>query len=174
MSGNEQGFRIERSTDGRVTWLAAGTVSWDQQGFTDYERIAEQEVCYRVIAYNNAGDSPASNEECTAPPAVPSELVATAAGSDAIDLHWSDNSAYEDGYEIRRMYCYEDWYSGGWYCDYYTIATVGRDVRSYSDTGLNPFESYSYIVVAFKDNSDLRGYSDWSNEASATTGAAPE
>ena len=174
MSANEQGFRIERSTDGRVTWLTAGTAGWDQQGFGDYERNAEQEVCYRVIAYNSAGNSPASNEDCTVPPAGPSGLVATAVGSDAIDLSWSDNSGHEDGYEIRRMFCYEDWYSGGWYCDYYTIATVGPDVRIYSDTGLNLFESYSYIVVAFKDNGDLRGYSNWSNEASAATGAAPE
>jgi hypothetical protein len=173
MSANEQGFRIERSTDGRVTWLAAGTVPWDYQAFGDGDRVAEQEVCYHVIAYNSAGDSPASNEDCTVPPAAPSGLVATAAGSDAIDLSWSRNSGYEDGYEIRRWSCYEDWYSGEWYCDYYAIATVGLDV-SYSDTGLNPSESYSYLVVAFKDKGDRRGYSDLSNEASATTNPAPD
>lgn len=174
MSADEQGFRVERSTDGRVTWLAAGGTGWDQQTFIDAGRTPEQEVCYRVIAFNNMGDSPASNEDCTAPAAAPSGLVATAVGSDAIDLSWSDNSGVEDGYDILRQSCYEDWYSGGWYCDYPAIARVGRDVTSYRDTGLNPSESYTYLVVAFRTNGNRGGYSDSSNEASATTGPAPE
>ena len=172
ISADEQGFRVERSTDGRVTWVAVGTADWNQRQASDFDRVAEQEVCYRVIAFNNAGNSPASNEDCATPPAAPSGLVATAVGSDAIDLTWSDNSGVEDGYDILRLYCYDDGY-GGWYCDYYNIATVGRDATSYRDTGLNPSEVYSYVVVAFKQKGDLRGSSDWSNEASAMTNPVP-
>jgi hypothetical protein len=174
MSADEQGFRVERSTDGRVTWTTAGTANWNQSELDEADRTAEQEVCYRVIAFNNAGNSPASNEDCTVPPAAPTELVATAVGSDAIDLSWSDNSGVEDGYDILRMYCYQDWYSGEWICGYSAIATVGRNATSYRDTGLNPSEDYMYVVVAFKVKGDLRGGSDWSNEASATTNPAPE
>lgn len=173
MSADEQGFRVERSTDGRVTWIAAGTAGWDQQVFFDGGRVAEQEVCYRVVAFNNTGDSPALDGDCATPPAAPSGLVATAVGSDAIDLTWSDNSGVEDGYDILRLYCYDDGY-GGWYCDYYTMATVGRNVTTYRDTGLNPSEVYTYVVIAFKEKGDLRGGSDWSNEASAMTNPAPE
>ena len=131
--------------------------------FQDAGRASEQQVCYRVVAFNVTGGSP-SLSRCTAPPAAPTNLVATPVASDAIDLTWTNNSGVSDHYEVQRVFCYQDYY-GWWICDYSLIATLGADAVSYHDAGLNPSEYYTYRVLAVRDF----GYSDPSNEASATT-----
>src|SRR5439155_326187 len=81
-------------------------------------------------------------------------------------LTWTDNSAVEDGYWVLRYDCYSyDYYD----CGYFMIAELPADATSFNDTGLASETWYSYYVVAFKDG----GTSDYSNEFSATTGAAP-
>jgi hypothetical protein len=60
---------------------------------------SEHQVCYRVFAVNTQGDSPPSNIACTVPPAAPTNLVATA-GPNGFEITWTDNSAYEDGFEL--------------------------------------------------------------------------
>jgi len=159
---NEAGFRVERSTDGGASWVTAGTVGVDYTAFYDEGQANEQPLCYHVFAVNNRGDSPPSNMVCTALPAAPSELAATTAESGAIDLTWSDNSGVEDGYEVQRLFSYCDY--DQCYSYYDVIATLGRNVTSYHDSGLNPGEYYSYIVFALKDG----GRSDASNEAATT------
>ena len=172
-SASETGFRVERSENGGATWVEAGTTSEVQ--FPDGGRTTEGQVCYRVIAFNALGDSPASNMDCTAPPAAPTNLVATTAPTApnlAIDLTWSDNSSVEDGYVVQRRveYCY--WY---YYYDYvcsyydYPIATLSPGATSYRDAALGPGEYHTYVVNAVKD----QGNSDPSNEASAYSELPP-
>ncbi|MCW5632277.1 MAG: fibronectin type III domain-containing protein [Rubrivivax sp.] len=59
-SNNEQGFRLQRSTNGtqfsNVATLPANTTT-----FTDTGRVAGRLYYYRVVAYNSAGTSAASN-----------------------------------------------------------------------------------------------------------------
>jgi len=162
-SANEAGFRVERSLDGGASWTVAGTTEESAVWFTDEGRTSEQQVCYRVFAFNTIGDSPASNSDCTTPPAAPSGLVAIAVAGSAIDLTWTDNSGLEDAYRVHELfqqcgyyYCY-DWVV--------VIATVGPNVTRYRHAGLNPSEFHRYQVVALKDG----GASDPSNEAGATT-----
>jgi len=168
-SANDDGFRVEHSTDGGASWATIGTTPWNQPSFVDgappSEPLAsDQRVCYRVFAFNSKGDSGPSNMACTAPPAAPTGLVATPADAFTIDLTWSDNSSVEDAYEVWRLFTDCGYYYGCY--DYYApIATLGRDATSYRDTGLNPSESHWYYVVALKDG----GYSDASNVATATT-----
>jgi hypothetical protein len=95
---NQDGFRIERSLDGGTSWSSVGTVS--SPVFYNEGLTSEQQVCYRVIAYNLGGDAPSSHTDCTAPPAAPTNLVATPRDDGGADLRWSDNSAVEDGYEV--------------------------------------------------------------------------
>ena len=162
-SASETGFRVERSENGGATWVEAGTTI--EAGFFDGGRTTEQPVCYRVIAFNTLGDSPASTMDCTAPPAAPTNLVATTAETApdlAIDLTWSDNSSVEDGYVVLRRYEYCGYYYGCYYY-YYAIATLGPNATSYRDAGLAPGEYHTYVVHAVKDG----GSSDWSNEAGA-------
>lgn len=97
------------------------------------------------------------------PPAnPPSDLTAAAASSSQINLTWNDNSADEDGFEIHRCQ--------GVGCTSFTaIASVGANVATYTNTGLPANTLYRYRVRAFNGG----GASGYSNEAEATTQAAP-
>jgi len=159
---NEAGFRVERSTNGGASWIAAGTAGINESWFNDFEQPSEQPLCYRVIAFNNAGDSPPSNNDCTTLPAAPTNLVATPVESSTIELTWTDNSGIEDGYDVERLFEYCDW--DGCYSYWSSIATLGADVTSYRDATLGPGEFATYFVQALKDG----GSSDMSNQASAT------
>jgi len=166
-SSNEDGFRVERSADGGGTWQVAGTSGAELPRFWDNGRTSDQRLCYRVLAFNGLGASAPSNTDCATPPAAPTSLVATTASDVAIDLTWTDNSGIEDGYAVWRLFCeygYEEPY-----CYYITIATLRPDATGYHDAGLNPGEVYTYVVIALKDS----GYSDQSNEASASSTVVP-
>jgi len=170
-STNEEGFRLERSSDGGATWVTAATAGPGWQAIRDGGLRSEQQACYRVVAFNRLGDSPPSNTDCATPPAAPSNLVATTVEGLAIDLTWTDNSGVEDGYEVQRVFtdCGYEW--GEWVCySYYEpIATLGPNATSYRHSGLNPGEYYTYVVMALKDG----GRSDPSNEAAAWSDLPP-
>jgi subtilisin len=85
----------------------------------------------------------------------PSNLVATAVSTSQINLSWTDNSSFEDGFKIER-------WNGS---SYSQINTVGASVRTYSDFGLAPTTTYWYRVRAFNSAGD----SGYSNESFATT-----
>ena len=165
-SGTETGFRVERSENGGATWGEAGSV--DYAPFEEGGRTSDREICYRVVAFNALGDSPASNVDCTAPPTAPTDLEAETAPGLAIDVTWSDNSSVEDGYVVQRReeYC-DDWY-GCYYYDY-AIATLGPNATSYRDAGLGPGEYHTYVVHAIKD----QGNSDQSNADGAYSELPP-
>jgi hypothetical protein len=160
-SGIAETFRVERSTDGGTSWMPVGTTVAGQWYLSDEGRTPEQQACYRVYAANSRGESGPSNPACTAPPLGPTNLVATTVDYQTIDLGWTDNSGVEDGYWVLR-YDY-------WYGDCVIIAELPANTTTFSDTWLASETWYSYFVVAIKDG----GTSDYSNEASATTDAAP-
>jgi hypothetical protein len=115
-----------------------------------------------MAAYNAQGDSMYSSEvNATTLPAAPSGLSATAASSSRIDLSWTDNSGGETGYKIMRKIG-----AGGTYSQ---VGTVGANGTSYSNTGLIGSKTYYYQVMAY----NVTGDSAQSNEANATTPAAP-
>ena len=152
-STNEAGFRVERSADGGASWVTAVTTGINEYYLTDQGLSAEQQVCYRVIAFNSDGESAPSNADCTTPPAGPSDLVVTGVDGRTVDLAWTDNSAVEDGYEV--------WLDDG-YGSQYSIASLGPNTTTfrYQDS----FDGSAYFVVAVKDG----GYSDYSNLAYPT------
>jgi Fibronectin type III domain len=146
------GFHVERSSDDGVHWDAVGEAASEDGSILDWGAWSEQQMCYRVIAFNSSGDSDPANSNCTALPAPPSNLQATPATiSGAIELTWTDNSRVEDGYMVVRV-------------NYGVVATVGPNITSYRHSGVKPGDSYTYYVVALKDN----GTSDQSNVASTT------
>ncbi len=87
----------------------------------------------------------------------PSNLVATAFTGTIINLSWDDNSSNESMFEIGRSLV-----GGG--VGFALIATVGANVTTYQDTGLDNGTEYFYRVRA---TSILN--SDYSNESRATT-----
>lgn len=140
-SDNESGFRIQRQVAGQdfstIATVPAGTTSYSDSGLSP-----NTTYCYRVVAYNAAGEA-ISNVYCVttpnAPPAAPSELVARATTSE-IYLTWQDNSENEEGFVIERSQ------GGGPFSE---IARVGANVTSYVDTGLPSGVTFCYRVCAY-------------------------
>jgi hypothetical protein len=163
-SGLAETFRVERSLDGGLTWAPVGSLVPGQTSFNDDGLLPEQQVCYRVYAANDRGESGPSNIACTAPPLGPTDLVATTVDYQSIGLTWTDNSAVEDGYWVLRYDCW-DYYD----CGYFIVGELPANTTSFQDSGLLSDTWYSYYVVAFKDG----GTSDYSNEADAFTGSLP-
>jgi hypothetical protein len=89
-------------------------------------------------------------------PAVPSGLTATAVSRSQINLTWTDNSNDETGFRIERS-------TNG--TSFSSIASVGPNVTSYSNTGLQRDRDYYYRVRA----NGSAGNSGYSNVASART-----
>lgn len=121
-SENEEGFRVERSTNGGLTWVSAGTTEPGLTGmsFTDDGQQTEQEVCYRVLAFNDRGDSEPSSTGCTVPPTAPTGLSGRALEDQTLELQWEDNSNAEDSYEI--------WIATA--ADFFPIATLPENSTS--------------------------------------------
>lgn len=147
-SSNQTGYRIEHSTDDGATWTVVGTAGRDETSFVDWPVLAEQRVCYRVVALNQIGESPASSVDCTTPPAGPTNLTATLLADGTVELTWADNSNVEDGYQV--------WVDDG-YGDVFVIASPDANVTSFIDASC--YGCYYYAVVAIKDG----GYSDFSD-----------
>ena len=157
---NEDGFRVERAGSDAGPWTTLVATSPGITSVQDGNSTPSQErVCYRVVAFNKYGDAPPSNTACTAFPFAPTNLVAKAVDGQTIDLTWTDNSAFEDGYEVQR--CCQ---TGS-----IVVANLPANAVSYRDAGLAPNAQYSYTVRAKKD----QGFSEYSSYASAITATAP-
>ncbi len=94
------------------------------------------------------------------PPAAPSNLTATAAACNQVNLTWTDNSTDESQFVIER---------GTNGTTFTQIATVSANVVSYSDTTVAASTTYYYRVKA----SNSGGSSAYTNTANATTPACP-
>jgi len=148
-SGNEDGFKIERSNGSGYAQIA--TVGANFNTYTDSQVALNTTYSYRVRAYNSIGDSGYSNESsATTSFNSPSNLL-TDVGYDLtqIDLSWADHSNVEFGYKIER------WNGSG----YVQINTVGANVTTYTDTGRTAGQTYYYRVRAYNNIGDS-GYSN--------------
>ena len=76
----------------------------------------------------------------TALPAAPTGVTATPVSSNRVDLRWTDASTNEDGFRIRRA-------TGT--ATPTTIATVGANVVTFSDTTASPSTTYSYVIDSY-------------------------
>ena len=157
---NESGYRIERKTGTGGSFAEIGTVGANVTSFSNTTGLsANTTYCYRVRAFNDAGNSGFSNESCATtlgPPNAPSNLQASTASSSQINLTWNDNSNNETQFRIERRIG-----SGA----YVFLVNKAAGSTSHSDGGLSSNTTYTYRVRA--ENSF--GNSAFSNEASATT-----
>ena len=108
-----------------------------------------------TATFNQVRITGGGSSEPTAP-AAPDNLIATALSSSRIDLAWTDNSTNESGFAIERA-------SGTG--SFSSIASVGANVTTYTNTGLTASTAYTYRVRA----TNSVGNSAYSNAASATT-----
>jgi len=115
---------------------------------------------YVVSAVNSGGEgpnSPVAGATPQASPNAPSNLRVSSVSSSRLDLSWTDNSSNETGFKIERASS-----SAG---PFTQIATVGANVRTFSNTGLTPNTTYYYRVRAFHAVAD----SAFSNTSSGKT-----
>ena len=147
-SNNENGFKVEQSTDGtnftQIAMLASNAVSHSAIGLTPSTTYT-----FRVVSFNDAGNSQFSNTASAttsaAPPAVPaapSGLTATGVSRTQINLSWVDNSNNESGFRIERC-------KNANCTNYVQVAQVGANVTTFADTGLTKNTTYRYRVRAF-------------------------
>lgn len=160
-SDNETGFRIRRRSSLGEPWVIVATVRQGTTTYRDNSVSPPESYVYTITAFNSAGESIVSNEVRVGSPNVApdpaSDLQAVAVSLTGIDLTWRDNSINESGFLVQRQLDG----SGPWE----GVATLGRDVLSYSDRGLRPGTTYRYRIVAF----NLVGEATPSREVSATT-----
>jgi carboxypeptidase T len=161
----ETGFKIERCTGAgcsdfaQIATAGANVTSYSNTGLTPSTSYS-----YRVRAYNTAGDSDYSNSASAvtqaAPvlPAAPTSLAASVISRSQINLTWTDNSSNETGFRIQRC-------KGSTCTNFAQIASVGANVKSYSNTGLATNTTYRYRVYAY----NTAGNSAYSNIVTATT-----
>ncbi|CAG0942222.1 endoglucanase [Candidatus Brocadiaceae bacterium] len=155
---NEDGFKIERSTNG-VNFSQIATTNANTPSYTDSDCAAGTTYYYRVRAYNTAGNSNYSNIASATTlqtiPAAPGNLTATALKKAKISLNWADNSSNETGFSIERSTSSVPWTQ---------IATVGTNATTYTDSKLTAGITYSYRIRSYNS----AGNSDYSNVTSAT------
>ena len=163
-ANNENGFKVEQSTDGttfaQIAMLGSNTVSFSVTGLS-----ASTTYHYRVVSFNDAGNSSFSNTASAttsaAPPALPaapSALTATAVSRTQINLSWVDNSGNESGFRIERC-------KNASCTNFAQIAQVGANVSTFADTTVTKNTAYNYRVRAF----NAGGNSSYSNTAGAKT-----
>ena len=163
-ANNENGFRVSQSTDGtnftQIATLASNAVSFSATGLTPSTTYT-----YRVVSFNDAGNSQFSNTASAttsaAPPslpAAPSGLTATAVSSTRINLSWTDNSNNESGFRIERC-------RNANCTNYVQVAQVGANISTFADTTLTRNTTYRYRVRAF----NAGGNSAYSAPATAKT-----
>jgi hypothetical protein len=156
---DEDGFRLERSTDS-IVFTPIAPLPANTTNHVDTNLLPNTFYAYRVAGFNSGGDSyysmTVNATTLPLPPFTPSALSATATSPSQINLSWSDNSNNETVFEIERS------------TDRLTfnlIATVPAGTNSYADTGLAETTQYRYRVRATNSG----GSSDYSNEAATTT-----
>ena len=163
-STNELGFIVWRKIGINGTWVEIATVGAGVTTFLDTGRDPDLLYIYQVISFNTTGISPPSNEArattpgaLTSRPSAPTGLTAGAPIPSIVTLQWIDNSANEQGFQIRRRTGNSELWA--------VIASVEANVTSYQDLRVFPETTYFYSVTAF----NTAGESGASNEASVTT-----
>ena len=146
----ESGFRIDRSNDGGVTWVLAGTVAAGVTSFTDTGLAEATRYNYRLTATNVVGDSSSSAIVSVLTfPASPDSVTVTAVSGSQINLAWLDRSNGETGYKIEQSTSA----NGPWT----SVGNTAANITAYTITGVFAGSTtYYFRVTAYNGtgNSD--------------------
>ncbi|MBC7194793.1 MAG: fibronectin type III domain-containing protein, partial [Caldisericia bacterium] len=158
-SDNENGFRIERKESGG-SYSVLVTLGSDVTSYLDETVNENKNYTYKVIAFNDYGENSSIEKSvltpfCGTKPSTPTDLTLTVLSPNQIRVSFTDNSDNEDGFKVERKEL------GGVYSE---IKTLSANITEFIDN-VNPNTTYYYRVRAF----NTHGYSDFSDEANATT-----
>ena len=177
LDGSEEGptvimhYVVEVSDDEGQTWSSLAQVM--ALTYTDGGLLPGTTRDYRVAAVNATAESVWSNtaEATTIAAVLPNEpggLAAEAYGTSSIKLCWNAQATEPEAAPVTS-YRIEHLVGGTWtYLDSVT-GEVGDVPTIHTATGLTPDTSYDFRVSAI----NLRGQSDQSDVATATTDAGP-
>ena len=171
-SNNEDGFRVERSTDGGATFAQVAVLGANATAYADTGLSADRSYAYRVLAFNANGSAYTAVATATTPvaapgptptptpvvtaPNAPAGLAARAVSSRQINLTWTDGSSNEDGFRIERSLDGRTWTQ---------VGTVGANGTAFADATLRKRTTYFYRVAAY----NAGGSSAYTAAASART-----
>ncbi len=155
-ANNEDGFRLERSTDG-LNFSPLANLDCDLSAFLDGTAFVNTVFTYRLTAFNSAGDSPSVLVSATVPaiPNAPTGLLAQIISGTQLRLTWIDNATNETGYTVFRSV------NGGAFA---IKAAPTINATTYNDTSVSIGNSYIYHVQA----RGFSGLSPVSNDAGGT------
>ncbi len=158
---NELGYVVERCDAVACSnFVQVASLSVNATAYSDNTLSIGNDYRFRVRADNNAGSSNYSNIAAgsTRTPLAPTNLTATTESSTQIDLAWTDNSDNELTFRVRRC-------SGPACFPGDQIAQLPPNTTTYSDIGLAPNTSYTYVIEA----NNVSGWSGTSSQETATT-----
>lgn len=154
---SESGFHIERSSNGG-SWARIASLPPNSTSYPDTTTVAATVYQYRVRATTASDVSPYSNTATvTTPepvPNAPTNPKATAQGSGAIKLSWTDTASNETGFEIQRS---------ADAVNFATMATTAPNTTTYLNSSLKSKTTYYYRLRAL----GRTGTSTWSAVVSA-------
>jgi len=158
---NETSYVIERKTDGEDTFNVVGYIPANSTSWSDWGVTRDTRYIYRIKAVSGANSSAYSQEVAITSTYLdaPRNLTVSTTSGNEVTLSWDDNSGRETGFEIWRR----DEKSDTWEL----IESTGRNVNSYTDSGISTGNRYYYRVRALISNRDV--YSAFSNEATVKT-----
>ena len=143
-------YRIEKSNDAGTTWSLLSDIYSTHLTYTHTRLDQDTTRHYRVSARNNHGLGPHSsvaNATTHSVPQPPTNLSASARGTDRIDLSWrapSDRgSSAITGYRVEMSASGLGFYDGSW-----EEVVASTTMTSYSHTGLKPSTVHHYRVFA--------------------------
>lgn len=140
-SFTEEGFQIERSTDGGGSYFPLADTPTDTTTYVDgYVSPPGRTYVYRVSAYRGGAYSPPSNVvSVTTAPAPPTSLTAKPSATQ-VNLQWAASLGAET-YTVRR-----EIFADGTVT--YAIVRTGIVGTAFTDSDLTPQTSYFYRVTA--------------------------
>ena len=159
----ESGFFIERKYDASGSWSRIGTASANTLTFTDSGASPTQPYYYRVIAYNDFGESTFSNEACPLIPASPENLTVGAVTVTQVWLMWNRPPYPSTNWNFRVER--RDGENADWVLLPDDETSENRGLVILVNSHLLPSSTYSYRVSQY----NKYGCSFPSNEVSATT-----
>ncbi|MFT3787195.1 MAG: pre-peptidase C-terminal domain-containing protein [Tepidisphaeraceae bacterium] len=135
----DQGYKVERSTDG-TTYTLLGTTAANRNAYNDTAATQGASYRYRITPITNVGDGVAGSLLISAGTRwTTSALAISDRQSTSISLTWTDHSA-ETGYRIERSTTG----TGSWS----SVATLAANTTSWTNTGLTSLNEYYYRIIA--------------------------